>query len=126
MTPIETKAQIISLGADGILRAVCKHNAELHLTDAEDAIRQLAAFSNGIRYPVLVDLTGLKSISREARAYFSGPETAKVESAAALVVRSPMAKAIGNFFMGLNKGTIPACLFTSESTALEWLRRQPR
>jgi hypothetical protein len=33
-----------------------------------------------------------------------------------------VARAIGNFFMGLNKPLIPTRLFTSEAEALGWLR----
>jgi hypothetical protein len=119
----ETKAQVVWLDESGILRAQSKPQAELDLGDAQEIIRLIGAASSGIRRPMLADLTGLKSMSREARTYFAGPETAKVESAAALLVSSPMARAIGNFFMGLNKGLIPARLFTSESLALEWLRQ---
>ena len=43
-------------------------------------------------------------------------------TAAALLVLSPMARAIGNFFMGLNKAVIPTRIFTSEPLAIEWLQ----
>ncbi len=119
---IETKAQVAWLTDSGLLRATSKPGVDLGLDDAQDLIRQLGALANGIRRPILVDLTGLKSMSRDARAYFAGAETAKVESAAALLVLSPMARAIGNFFMGLNKGATPARIFTSEALAIEWLQ----
>jgi hypothetical protein len=45
-----------------------------------------------------------------------------VESAAALLIGSPLTRAIGNFFMGLNKPLIPTRLFTSETEALAWLK----
>jgi hypothetical protein len=118
----ETRAQVVWLDPNGILRAQSKLNVDLTLEDAQDVVRQIGGLCKDQRRPILVDLTGLKSMSRDARKYFSGPETAKVESAAALLVNSPIAKAIGNFFMGLNKGLIPARLFTSEAQALEWLR----
>jgi hypothetical protein len=40
----------------------------------------------------------------------------------ALLVGSPMSRAIGNFFIGLNKPLIPTRLFVSEPEALAWLR----
>jgi hypothetical protein len=46
-----------------------------------------------------------------------------VVARAALVIRSPMAKAIGNFFMGLDKTLIPTRLFTSEEEATQWARQ---
>jgi hypothetical protein len=68
-------------------------------------------------------MQGIKSITREARAYYAGPDTAKVSTACALVVKSPMAKAVGNFFMGLNQSMVPTRLFNSEAQALEWLQQ---
>ncbi len=120
---IETNTQLFWLGDDGILRSSMKPGAVLQLADAQEMIRKLIAASDGIRRPACVDLAGLKSISRDARNYFAGPDTAVVESAVALVVRSPMAKAMGNFFLGLNASVVPTRLFTSEPAALEWLRQ---
>ncbi len=120
---IETSTQIIWLCDDGILRSTSVPKAEMQLADAVEMIRAVAAAIGGIRRPICVDLTGLKSITREARNYFAGPETAAVECAAALVVRSPMARAMGNFFLGLNAPIIPTRLFTSDGPAIEWLRQ---
>jgi hypothetical protein len=119
---IETNAQVAWLDGEGILRAKAKPGTNLTLEDAHEVIQKLGVLCAGRRRPILVDLTGTKSMSREARTYFSGPETAKVQSAAALLINSPLGRAIGNFFMGLNKTLIPARLFTSEAEALEWLR----
>jgi hypothetical protein len=69
-----------------------------------------------------VDLTKVTAIHREARLYFAGEETAKVQSAAGLLIGSPLTRAIGNFFMGLNKPLIPTRLFTSEAEAIAWLK----
>ncbi len=120
---IETNAQILWLGDDWILHSRAIPGAEMQLADAQEMIHKLIAASGGIRRPGCIDLTGLKSISRDARNYYAGPEPAVVECAVALVVRSPMARAIGNFFLGLNATTVPARLFTSEPPALEWLRQ---
>ena len=38
------------------------------------------------------------------------------------LIRSPLARAIGNFFRGLNKPLFPTRLFTSEPEAMAWLR----
>jgi hypothetical protein len=118
----ESSAQIVEVDAEGILRASSKSGVPIDIDAAKEIIRQIGAGSGGARRPILVDFTSTPSISREARTYFAGPETAKVESAAALLVTSPLARALGNFFMGFNKGYIPVRLFTSEAEALAWLR----
>jgi hypothetical protein len=110
------------MDAEGIIRAQCRHNCDINFEDARESIRKIGAAGAGTPRPTLVDLSGARSMDREARKYFAGAETAKVESAAALLVTSPLARAIGNFFMGMNKTLTPARLFTSEADALAWLR----
>ena len=74
------------------------------------------------RLPMLVDVRTVSAIDREARAHLAGPEGARINSAVALLVGSPLSQAIGNFFLGLNKPLIPCRLFTTEPEALAWLR----
>jgi hypothetical protein len=73
---------------------------------------------------VLVDLRGVKSQSREARKHFVSEDAAKVSSAVALLVSSPVSRMVGNFFLRLNVQPTPTELFTSESDAIAWLSRQ--
>ncbi len=71
-------------------------------------------------YPLLVLLDGIKGMDREARVIYSemdGP------SAVALVGVSPIARVIGNLFIGLNKSTkLPLRMFAKEEEALKWLK----
>jgi hypothetical protein len=120
----DVRSQSIWLGDDGIVRTKMKPDVfDLELEDAQEVIQAVASVVGDAARPVLVDLRELRSMSRDCRKYFAGPETAKVEAAAALLVVSPVARAIGNFFMGLNKPLIPTRLFTSEADALVWLKR---
>jgi hypothetical protein len=79
--------------------------------------------SKGKKLPLLVDSRNIKSMEREARVYYAGEEGRKSVSACALLIGSPVSRVIGNFFMGLNKPLVPTRLFTSETEAIEWLRR---
>jgi hypothetical protein len=119
----ETRAHVVWMDEEGIVRTLTKPQAEVTLEDAELFVRRASDWYQGRRHPVLIDLQGIRSISREARAYYAGPETARVSSACALLVKSPMARVVGNFFMGLNQSIVPTRLFTSEAAAVEWLRQ---
>jgi hypothetical protein len=119
---IEVRSQFIRLDEHGIVYARLKPQIEVGLADAEEAVRAIGSLCGGRKRPVLVDLTRARAMNRDARQYFAGAETARVESAAALLVGSPLASAIGNFFLGLNKPLFPTRLFTSERKALEWLQ----
>ena len=122
MEIVHTRVEQLWLDDEGILHVVVKPGAEIHLDDAKETVAQLDRLAGGKRRPVLVDMTHLRSMDRDARLHVAGPATAKVEIAAALLVGSPLAKAVGNFFMGINKPLIPTRLFTSQEDAIAWLR----
>lgn len=122
VSPVEVRTHVIWLGDDGIVRAKVKPHVTITLEDGKACVHMMSQVCGGKQTPALIDMTGLVAIERDARLYFAGEETARVESAAALLINSPVARAIGNFFMGLNKPIVPTRLFTSEEEALAWLK----
>jgi hypothetical protein len=106
----------------GILRGECFEGAEETLEDAKEQIVVQRKMLDGKPLPFLMDIRRVRSLSRESRAYFAGAESAEVFRATALLVASPLSRAIGNFFLGLNRAQMPTRLFTSEDEALAWLR----
>ena len=70
---------------------------------------------------VLIDMTAITQISKEARDYFANERTASIQRATALLIGSPVSRVIGNFFMGLNKPISPTRLFTDPQKAIQWL-----
>jgi hypothetical protein len=107
---------------DGILRGECFQGAEETLEDAKEQLVHQRKMIAGTPLPFLMDIRGVRSLSREARAYFASAEAAQVFQATALIVSSPLSRAIGNFFLGLNRAQMPTRLFTTEADALAWLR----
>lgn len=119
----ELRAQTIWL-EDDILRARMRPGVfDLELADAEQSARMVEAVWGSVRRPILIDTRGMRSMSRDCRKYFAGPETARLALAVALLTPSPLTRAIGNFFMGINRALVPTRLFTSEEEALVWLRQ---
>ncbi len=98
--------------------------AEVTLEDARENVAATARITKGRRRPVLVDLRAIRSQSADARAYFAGPDATQVSLAVALLIGSPLSRAIGNFYLGFNRPAMPTRLFTDERAALEWLRVQ--
>ncbi|MEO7327151.1 MAG: STAS/SEC14 domain-containing protein [Minicystis sp.] len=90
--------------------------------DAEEAMAATWKLTGHRRLPVLADVRTVKSVERAARLHLTGPEAARLNVAVALLVGSPLSRAIGNFFLGLNKPLIPCRMFTGEPEALTWLR----
>ena len=74
---------------------------------------------------VLIELDPVTKISKEARDYYANNRTAAVQRATALLVSSPIATIIANFFMGLNKPKSPTKMFTNSKNAINWLHTFP-
>jgi len=107
---------------DGIVHVEVTGQVDVGLAEATAGIVAVAALCDGRRRPVVIDFRELRSMDRAARQYYAGPETSAIVSAAALIVSSPVTRAIGNFMMGLNKPLSPTRMFDDEATALAWLR----
>jgi hypothetical protein len=122
VSPVEVCGCVIWLEDDGIVREKWGPHSQIGLEEAHQVMHAISVMCGGKATPTFVDLTQVTAIHREARVYFAGEETAKVQAAAALLIGSPLTRAIGNFFMGLNKPLIPTRLFTSEAEAIAWLK----
>jgi hypothetical protein len=110
------------LGEDGIVRIIHVSGAEVTLEDARETMAAYLKLNQGKRCPLFVDTKTMKSMSRETRKYYAGEEAAKVASAAAIIVGTPVSRVLGNFYLGLSNPHLPSRLFSSEEEALEWLK----
>lgn len=106
---------------EGVVHMRYRPNSSVNLETAIENIQETARIGEGRKVPMVVNLTGVKSVSRDARRYYSGEETAKYVSAVALVAESPVSRVLGNFFLGIEKPPMPTRLFSSEEKAREWL-----
>ena len=118
--PITTRTAKISLRDDGIIQTVVSvpHGRET-LAEAQANIAAVTALSPEKRRPMLVDIRAVDGVEREVRVYYSSVEVA---TARALLVGSLVGQVIANFFISLNKPTVPTRLFTSEAEAVAWLK----
>lgn len=106
---------------DGFIYATMKTGARFELADAKECVEATRNLA-GARTSVLVDMRGVQSQSKEARAYFNAPEIAKDLSAVALLVSSPVSRVIANFFLGVRTQPVPTRMFDDEASARAWLR----
>ncbi|MCE3226532.1 MAG: hypothetical protein K0S32_1083 [Bacteroidetes bacterium] len=111
------------MGTDGICRTITKPAAEIDLESAVENSNIVTALYKNKKFPLLVDSRNIRSMTKEARRHFStnGRDT-KITSMA-ILVKSPLSRVIGNFFMGINKPQVPTRLFDSESEAAQWLKQ---
>ena len=118
---ITTRTAKLWLRDDGIIQMVSQPQDREHLEDAQANIAVVAKLTEKPR-PKLVDMRAVPGIDREARLYYSSAEAARLSTAVALLVESPVTQVMANFFIGFNKPLIPIRLFTSEVEAIVWLK----
>lgn len=111
------------MGNDGIVRTKVKQGSEIKLEDAIENSKAVNSFS-AKQYTMIVDTTLAKSITKDARDYFSMNGRVSKVIAFAILIKSPLSKIIANFFMGLNKPRVPVKLFTQEQDAIAWCKAQ--
>ena len=120
---VELNAFSTKLGSNGICYTVVKPNASIKLQDALENSDAIKKISGEKIYPLLVNLKQINSITKEARDHFSMQDRTPGVTAIGMLIKSPVSRIIGNFFLGLNKSTVPAKLFTDEEKAIAWLKQ---
>jgi hypothetical protein len=119
---IETRTATIQLGSDGIIRVKLNPGPDALIEDAIESVAAVRKLAAGTEHPLLVDLREQKSVSKESRSYYTGEEAAKLVTAVAIVVGSPVSRVIGNFYIGFSKQRTPLRLFDSETMSVDWLK----
>jgi hypothetical protein len=108
---------------DGICFTEVKPGSDITLQDAIENTAAVKKVSGSITGPILVDLRRIRSISKEARDHFSMRNRIPGVNAIAMLIKSPVSRIIGNFFLGLNKPVVSTQLFTSREKAMEWAEK---
>lgn len=124
MAEIKTRTATIWLADDGVVHVKVDEGAVSSLDDARTNVEAVAQLLAGRKAVAVIDIRKVGPTPREARLYFTGPETGRVCRAVALLIDSPLSRMVANFQTGLNKGAFPFSVFTSEDDALAWLRTQ--
>jgi hypothetical protein len=122
MKKITTKTAEISYDSlSRLLRVKILPGAEIELDDAIQNFTATKMLTNNDNYLVLVDGRVSLSVSREARNFASQVKTDEGRIAEAFIITSTANKLLGNFYINVNKPTVPTKIFSSEEKALEWL-----
>jgi hypothetical protein len=109
------------IGADGVLKVRWKTGVIITEELARALLADSHVLTKGKRIPHLADIRLLKSMSRDARKVFG--DAGDSYTALALLASSPVARMIGNFFIGLNRTRTPTQMFSEEAKAIAWLRQ---
>jgi hypothetical protein len=107
---------------EGIIRTEAKPGIDIVLGFAIENSLVVNELCRGRKHPLLIDLKHLKSITPQARAYFSARDRETDICAFAFLIHSAFQRMVGNIFIQFNNPPLPTRLFNGEEAALAWLR----
>ena len=118
---LESSASYVWLDSDGILVVVNKPVAVHTKTHAEESVAIVMEVSAGIPRPLLIDISDVKTMSREAREIYANVSSKERVRAVGLITKSAMSRILGNFFLSFNRPSVPVKLFADSDLARKWL-----
>lgn len=122
---IRTSNELLTLDSDGIvhLRFPEKTTHDINsIKEHLDGVEALSHHGNGVL--LLVHFTNLVGMDKPSRKFVNTDKMIKAHKACAMYVKTPLAKLIANFFLGINKPNFVISSFTDESSAKDWLLKQ--
>ena len=104
---------------------VCTYQQGLSINQfiASEIVRKRIAFTGKRKFATLIISRGVVTIDKAAREYLSSVYGTEGLLASAIVVDSVFGSFLGNFFLAVNKTSMPVKLFTSELRAEKWLKQ---
>ena len=119
---IDTRTQKIWINYKGILQATCKKLAVQTYDDALENIQATKKIIGNKRYPLLIDMRSMKSISFKARMAYASDNNSMMVNSRAIVISKNLIKILGNVMMWFAKmKKVPTKFFTSNEDAENWL-----
>ena len=108
--------------ANGILFFEYKPNIILDLEVAKIVVADRIHFQNEESFPVLCDVRGIVNTDKSGRDYLARSGSV-LTKAVGLIVNQKVSLTIGNFYLRINKPTVPTQLFTNKDDALAYLEK---
>ena len=119
----QTRCSKAWLIGDDIIFVECKASAEIGLEDAKEDMKLSEEMIAGVnRFGTIIDTANIKSISKEARDWYSQVQNDNPHNVSvALVVNSFYTRIIANFFLGFTNSRTEMKIFNQKDDAIEWL-----
>lgn len=108
--------------ANGILVFEYKPNTILNLEVAQRVVADRIHFQNEKSYPVLCDVRGIVNTDKSGRDYLAQSGSV-LTKAVALIVHQNVSATISNFYLRINKPSVPTQVFNSKDQALVYLEQ---
>jgi hypothetical protein len=109
----------LAMCSDGVVWLSWADGANITGALAQRSIEAVSTLTKAQSRPLLVDLSGISGLTRDARAIYSAQRSV---TAVALVGQTPVVRVIANFALGVAKSAVPTRFFPTTDEALSWLR----
>lgn len=119
---VELRTTVISLREDGIVQMEMKEADEFLLQDAKDCAEAIKRFATNKKVPVLSIVNFYIAMDKDVREFWASEILENHISCEAFVVENVSMKMITKFYILFNKPKRPSQIFTTEKSALSWLK----
>jgi len=86
------------------------------------AIATRSRLTNNSPCLLIIDMSNVKSTTKEARSYYAASNTEDLVKAVALITPSLVTKMMATFFINFDKPPIPVKMFSTKPKAIAWLK----
>ena len=108
---------------EGFLRVTSIKGKVLDLKEAQNDFEVASKLLDYKKVPVLANSSQALEHTKEARAFYASKEIGEKITAMAVLVDSTAMKLIANLFISFYKPLFPTKLFTSERSAVQWIKQ---
>jgi hypothetical protein len=108
-----------------VIYGVLRPDAHPTIENQRDQVLELAVRCGGPFYAI-GDITTVRQMSKPERDFSKSDVVKENMKAMAFIVKSPLARIIGNLYMGLTGSAVPTEVFTDFEAALAWIQRRKK
>lgn len=112
----------ITFREDGIIEVVFGDNELLTIENCKEIMKVYREFVQGKKLPILHIVGKYMNVTKEAREFAASKEGLEFSSAEAFVFNSLPHRIIANFYLNINKPSVPTRFFKTKVEAEIWLK----
>lgn len=113
----------IFLRNDGIVEILIKESSVIGREECIEITDSYETILESQRFPLLHIIEDYVTIDKEAREYAASEEGLRYSKVEAFVINSLAHKILANFYMKVNKPSVPTKFFRSREEAEDWLSK---
>jgi hypothetical protein len=107
---------------DGIVEIVFKKSSNIGVVECKEMIETYKSNLEPKKFPLLHIIEDYVNIEKSAREFSATEEGLSFSKAEAYVMNSLAHKMLANFYMKVNKPSVPTRFFKDKNEAIDWLK----